>query len=174
MESIKTLNANLMDVAVLQKRFSLLTRLRRNTFFTISRLADAMSASFQYKNFCTFRSLLFTDAVIKLDMSRGLMDMIYCALNPENNIFQNLNDEMKDLLTHTLNLNAENLKTAGLNMEKAQFLSVVDEKFLIEIHTIMHSLGYSYNSTDNQSASMTRPPTMPHGVSVLNDYFEDP
>lgn len=165
-------------MSALQNRLKLLTNLRKNTLYAIGRLADAMSASFQYKNFCTFRSLLFIDAVIKLDMSRGLMDMMFYALNPQNGVFDKLNSEMKELLTHTLGVNHEKLREELDNLERAQFLSIVDEKFLLEIQSMMQALRFSYvdisNEADPEILPMTRPPSMPHGVSVLNDYFKQP
>lgn len=177
-ETIETFDASIIDVSALQNRLKLLTNLRKNTLYAIGRLADAMSASFQYKNFCTFRSLLFIDAVIKLDMSRGLMDMMFYALNPQNGVFDKLNSEMKELLTHTLGVNHEKLREELDNLERAQFLSIVDEKFLLEIQSMMQALRFSYvdisNEADPEILPMTRPPSMPHGVSVLNDYFKQP
>ncbi|CDO94435.1 unnamed protein product [Kluyveromyces dobzhanskii CBS 2104] len=148
-KNIKSFESTIVDMSALNARLELLTRLRKNTFFAIGRLADAMSASFQYKNFCTFRSLLFIDAVIKLDMSRGLMDMMFYALNPENEVFDKLNSDMKDLLTHTLGINFEKPQEEKDSLERAQFLSVLDERLLLDIKVIVQSLGFSYVDNSN-------------------------
>lgn len=135
-----------IDVSALKKRLKLLSQLRKDTFYAIRRLADAMSASFQYKNFCTFRTLLFLDAVIKLDMSEGLMDMVYYALEPRNNVFGDQHEDMKQLFTHTLGLNVDRPQEMITKLENAQFFSVIDEKFLEETASLMRSLGFSQNA----------------------------
>lgn len=150
-DKIDNLGPNILNSKSLEVRYATLKKLRKNIFYVIKLLSDALGSSFHYKNFSTFKSILFVDALMNLELNDSLIDIIMDTFGADTQRLHKLDPLMKELINSAIAIDCDNPRNVTNSLENAQFISLLDDKFLLEVLNIIEALGMSWNHHDSSS-----------------------